>query len=93
MEIHGPAHLHGAQAIRGPHRVQGAEAPQTSPALYEADRVEISAAADLVSRVHDLPDVRSDKVAGIRQQIEAGTYETEAKLEIAVGRLLDELAG
>lgn len=47
----------------------------------------------MVSRVHELPDVRTDKVAEIRQQIDAGTYDTDAKMEVAVGRLLDELSG
>lgn len=36
-------------------------------------------------------DIRTDKVAGIKSQIEAGTYEDDKKLDVAVSRLLDEL--
>jgi hypothetical protein len=32
-----------------------------------------------------------DRVNEIRAQIAAGTYETDEKLDIAVGRLLDEI--
>jgi negative regulator of flagellin synthesis FlgM len=57
------------------------------------DELDISAEADLVSRVRDLPDVRADRVAEIRSEIAAGVYETGDKLDLAVGRLLDELSG
>jgi negative regulator of flagellin synthesis FlgM len=38
-----------------------------------------------------LPEIRQDRVDQIRAQIADGTYESEEKLEIAVGRLLDEI--
>lgn len=93
MQIHGPSHLHGAQSIQGPNKVRQSAAPQTSEPLHGADQVDISAEADMVSRVHEMPDVRTDRVAEIRQQIEAGSYDTDAKFDIAIGRMLDELAG
>ena len=34
--------------------------------------------------------VRAERVEEIRAQIEAGTYETDEKLDLALGRLLDE---
>jgi negative regulator of flagellin synthesis FlgM len=46
----------------------------------------------MVSRVRDLPDIRADRVAEIRAAIEEGVYETDEKLELAVGRLLDEIS-
>lgn len=36
-------------------------------------------------------DIRVDKVAVIKAQIAAGTYETDEKLQAAADRLLDEL--
>jgi negative regulator of flagellin synthesis FlgM len=45
----------------------------------------------LLDKVQELPDIRSDLVARIRAEIAAGTYETEEKLEIALERLLDEI--
>jgi negative regulator of flagellin synthesis FlgM len=40
-----------------------------------------------------LPDTRADRVSELRAQIASGTYEAEAKLDVALGRLLDEMAG
>jgi len=93
MEIHGLAHLHGAQPINGPHRTQAAGPAQQTDAWMGVDELDISQEADLVSRVRDLPDVRADRVAQIRAEIAAGVYETDEKLDIALGRLLDEMSG
>ena len=93
MEIQGPAHLHGPQAVNRPHRTDGPAAQPPTNAAEGADQLDISPEADLVSRVQDLPEVRTDRVAEIREQIEMGEYETEDKLDVAVGRMLDELAG
>ncbi len=93
MQIHGVNHLHGAQSINGPHRTQPTNATPQADAWLGVDEVEISQEADLVSRVHDLPDIRADRVAQIRAEIAAGIYETDGKLDVAIGRLLDELSG
>jgi negative regulator of flagellin synthesis FlgM len=62
------------------------EAPQI------ADEVDISDAARLVEQAQQMPDIREDRVEAVRQQIAAGTYETGDKLDVAVERLLDEIA-
>lgn len=90
MQIHGPAYVHGPQPVHAPHRSAAAGAPNTYAA--GVDQLDISREADLVSRIRDIPDIRSDRVAAIRSAIEAGVYETPDKLEIAAGRLLDELS-
>ncbi|MDP6556758.1 MAG: flagellar biosynthesis anti-sigma factor FlgM [Pirellulaceae bacterium] len=38
-----------------------------------------------------MPDVRTDRVAELRAQIASGAYETDAKLDVALDRLLDEI--
>ena len=40
-----------------------------------------------------LPEVRTDLVERVRAEIEAGTYETPERMEIAIGRMLEELTG
>ena len=57
------------------------------------DQLDISREADLVSRVREVPGIRADRVAEARAAIEAGAYDTEDKLDIALGRLLDEIGG
>ena len=92
MQIYGPAHVHGPQAISAPHRNYAASG--TSPAGRQAavDQLDISHEADLVSRVRELPDIRADRVAGVRAQIASGAYETDEKLNVALDRLFDEIA-
>ena len=90
MEIHGPSHVHGSQSVKAPNRLQPAQAESivdNSP----VDKLDISAEAQLIDQVHELPDIRTDRVADIRAQIDAGIYETDEKLDVALGRLLDEI--
>jgi negative regulator of flagellin synthesis FlgM len=91
MQIHGPAHLHGTQAINAPHRAAATQPAETTGRLVEADQLDISHEADMISRMQDTSDIRADRVAAVRAQIEAGVYETSDKLDIAVDRLLDAL--
>ena len=53
------------------------------------DRVELSRHALLLDRLRNLPGVREDLVQTVRQAIADGTYATDAKLDIAVQRMLD----
>ena len=91
MEIFGIGYVHGAQPLQGPHRASPAQATQPADSWLGVDELDISHEADMVSRVRDLPDIRADRVADIRAEIAAGVYETGDKLEIALGRLLDEI--
>lgn len=91
MQIYGPSRLHGAQPIGAPHtsRLSQPQAPSTSGAVQ--DELQISEAGQMLDKVQQLPDVRQDRVDQIRAQIADGTYETDDKLEMAIGRLLDEI--
>lgn len=94
MQVYGPAHLHGAQSIGAPHaaRVSGA-APASGAPIQ--DELSLSSAgldaSRMVDHVREMPDIRQDKVASLRAQIANGTYETDEKLQVALGRLLDEI--
>src|SRR5688500_14992637 len=71
--------------------------------LDPADRALFEAAANEIEGVDDharfleiarrLPKVRLEKVMKIREQIAAGTYVTEEKLQVTVDRLLSALRG
>ena len=65
-------------------------APSTTPRPSLADRVELSGAGGILSALKS-NDIRAEKVAAIKAQIEAGTYEDDKKLDVAVNRLLDDL--
>ena len=91
MHIYGPAHLHGAQPIGAPHSSRMTNRQAAAEASPIQDELQLSDAGRLVDKVHELPDIRQERVDQIKAQIADGTYETEEKLDIAMGRLLDEL--
>jgi negative regulator of flagellin synthesis FlgM len=66
--------------------IPSAGAPQAS----SADKLELSGMSHLLQALKS-NDVRVDKVQQIKSQIEAGTYETDDKLDQAADRLLDDL--
>ncbi len=91
MKIQGVNFVHAPQSISGPHRVAAPAAPATS-SLAQVDQLDISPTADLASRALDAPAIRADRVAQIRSEIESGNYDSADKLNLALDRLLDEIA-
>jgi anti-sigma28 factor (negative regulator of flagellin synthesis) len=87
--IHGVGNQNAVQrVVSNPvQRQVPAEAPRQLPVT---DKLELSGMSHLLRALKN-NDVRTDKVAAIRAQIEAGTYENDAKLNSAVDRLLDDL--
>ena len=55
------------------------------------DRVTISPAAEAAIQQAESAGIRQDVVSRVRAEIAAGTYETPAKLDAALSRLLDEI--
>jgi anti-sigma28 factor (negative regulator of flagellin synthesis) len=68
--------------------VQTEAAQQPTPL---ADRVEISGVGAMLKTLKAGGAFRADKVADIKAQIEAGTYEDDTKLDAAADKLLDDL--
>jgi negative regulator of flagellin synthesis FlgM len=83
-KVHGP---HGINAPHAPFRGQAASA--TAPA--QADSLTISSAAEAAMKASESAGIRQDVVNRIRGEIAAGTYETPAKLDAALNRLLDQI--
>jgi flagellar biosynthesis anti-sigma factor FlgM len=61
------------------------------PPQRPGDRVELSDHARLLDQLRRMPEVRSERVEEVRKAIADGTYETEARLEEAIDRLLQDL--
>jgi negative regulator of flagellin synthesis FlgM len=79
--------------VYGSYNVGGAGKVQTGPAesTRGSDKVELSGVGGLLAKLKT-NDIRTDKVADIRAQLDAGTYETDDKLDGAVDKLLSDLA-
>lgn len=67
-----------------------AAAPSSAPARA-ADQAEFSTASRLLSRLSELPDVRSDLVNRVRAEIANGSYETDDKINAAIENLVEDL--
>lgn len=89
--------VNGIHSAAGPNAVEpigAASSTNAAAAPNEVhDTVEISTAAKLAAKVHDIPDVRAELVAQVKQQIADGTYETPERIEAAISKLMDELMG
>ena len=94
MDISGPNPVGGPSGIQGPRGARPLPPNLPVPAAG-ADRVEISGAARLLGAgaLRNVPEIRTDRVNDIRRQIEAGTYESEEKIRVAVERFLEEIRG
>lgn len=55
-----------------------------------ADRVDLSGVGHLLQALK-ANNVRADKVASIKSQIESGKYEDDHKLDVAADKLLDDI--
>ncbi len=92
MQIFGSGHIHNAHAVRPSSKLESKPAPHFNVNQASgSDKLDISSEAEFVSIAKDIPDIRADRVAEIRAQIQSGAYETEEKLDIALDRLLDEI--
>ena len=92
MEVRGPGQISGAGPVG---RTAPVSAPQQAPPsglVVPRDEVEISSAGRLLDAASRSVGVREQRLEQIKAAVAAGTYETPEKLQLAVDRLLKELA-
>ena len=95
MEVHGPGFVSGAAPIRGVPRAQGpAEVAAKPPLEVPQDEVEISAAGQLMGKLTEATEAsqRAERLARIKAEINAGTYDSDAKLEAALLKMFEKQA-
>jgi negative regulator of flagellin synthesis FlgM len=90
MQIHGTTHIHGPHGVNAPHFAHRGQAAQGGSPNESVDRVDISPAAQEAVRASETGPIRQALVDRIRAQIATGTYDTPAKFEAALERMLDE---
>jgi hypothetical protein len=76
-------------------RIRSTERPsvRAGQADTKADKVEISELALWRAKLADVPEVRADKIASVRVELAANTYETPEKWNIAIDGLVKDLVG
>lgn len=70
-----------------------AAGPAAPVAAAPRDEVEISAVSRMLDDASRTSGVREQRLEQIKAAIEAGTYETPEKLEIALERMLQQIGG
>lgn len=65
-------------------------AASTPATVKTQDHVEFSEAGQLLSKMSELPDIRTDKVQQVRQAILQGNYETPDKIDVVVDKILSQ---
>jgi negative regulator of flagellin synthesis FlgM len=67
------------------------EKSQAAGPVSPKDEVEISAVGKMLDDASRTPGIREQRLAEIKAAIEAGTYETPEKLELALARMVEQL--
>ncbi len=96
MQINGLQQNQTIQSIQSTSAATPAESTQAAESAVStpADQLDLSPEAMAISQTEaaDVPGIRMDKVAAIRQAIAEGTYETPEKMSAALDKMLDSFA-
>ena len=71
-------------------KAYGAGPAQASSPTRASDRLELSGASHLLE-LAKTQDIRTEKVSSIKAQIEAGTYDLDAKADVVIDRMREDL--
>lgn len=91
MNVSGIGPVGGGQPIRRIDQPVEQQASQEARPVSPTDELELSSVDSASAQVELQDQFRTMRLEQIRQQIEAGTYETPEKLDAAVNRMFDEL--
>lgn len=92
MQIFGPASVQNARGITESLRTAAAQQTTQPTTIDTLDQLDLSREAQALIQSQSATDIRADRVADIRSQIQSGRYESADKIHAAVDRLFDELA-
>lgn len=90
MQVDGPGSVSGSRPISQAKPALAAAEPKAAEPTSPRDEVEISEASRMFDQLNQSPEVRAERLAQIKAEIDAGTYETQEKLEAALLKLMGE---
>ena len=91
MEVRGLSSASPMSPINRPDATPGLEKSPPAGPTSPKDEVEISAVGKMLDDASRTPGIREQRLAEIKAAIEAGTYETPEKLELALNRMVEQL--
>ena len=91
MEVRGLSSTSPLSPVNRPGIAPEAEKSQVAGPTTPKDEVEISAVGKMLDDASRTSGIREQRLAEIKAAIEAGTYETPEKLELALNRMIEQL--
>lgn len=92
MDVRGLGSVHRAFPVRSvTPSSAGLESTVANRPSSPRDALEISSAGKMLDQLSQTTDMRQERLARIKEAIENGTYDTDAKLEAAMERMLGAL--
>ena len=91
MEVRGLSSASPMAPINRPESTPGLDRAPVSGPTSPKDEVEISAVGKMLDDASRTPGIREQRLAEIKAAIEAGTYETPEKIELALNRMVEQL--
>ena len=93
MEISGPGGVGGPREIQPDRKPGRVESREGGSRRDEGDKVEISDLARLKGLLANLPPVRAERVAALREKIKNGGYPPAEALDQALDKMMEEELG
>ena len=91
MQVNGPGSVSGTRPVGRTQPISEVHKPESGkPALSPRDEVTISKASRMFDRLSQSSEVRAERLAQIKAEIDAGTYDTPEKMEAALSKLFSE---
>ena len=91
MEVRGLSSASPMSPLSRPEATPGPEKSQGVAPTTPKDEVEISEVGKMLDDASRTPGIREQRLAQIKAAIEAGTFESPEKLELALNRMVEQL--
>jgi anti-sigma28 factor (negative regulator of flagellin synthesis) len=91
MEVRAPGQVTNLTPIQGVRSASGSAVDRKTPLEVPQDEVELSSASQVTGKPSEATEatLRAERLARIKAEIDAGTYDTDAKLEAAMLKMFD----
>lgn len=91
MQVNGPGPVSGNTPIGRTESTDAAPKPEAPRAETPRDDVEISEISRMIEQTGQTANIRAERLAQIKADIDAGTYDTPEKMEAALSKLFGEI--
>ena len=91
MVVQGPGSVRSTFPVKPTTPVAPPQPTAPAQAISGNDRVEISTVGRMMEQLTNSGEVRAERLALLKSQIEAGVYESPAKLEAALAKMIAEI--